>query len=233
MYPMRVIRKLLSQLGDFRISILLPLLVWQTPVGAQSLEVMLSDDDGEPISDAVIELLLPQELAAQYQAPAEHFIDQLDKEFVPHVTTVVAGGEIGFPNSDAILHHVYSFSAPRTFNIPLYGRGENDDYRETFPESGVVEIGCNIHDWMLAYIYVGESQLMAISGAEGNAVLDDLPSGDFQLQIWHARLDEPANVMVRDVSLAEGERATIELQVSLQRDRRIRRAPSANRNRYR
>lgn len=224
----------MSQVDSLQASILFMFfLALQSPAGAQSLQVILSDNNGDPVSDAVIELLLPAELGAQYQSPGEHFIDQLDKEFVPHVTTVVAGGEIGFPNSDAILHHVYSFSTPRTFNIPLYGRGENDDYRQSFPDSGVVEIGCNIHDWMLAYIYVGKTQLMAISDSEGSAIIENLPPGDFQLQIWHARLDEPANVMVRDISLVEGERSSIELALSLQRDRRIRRAPSANRNRYR
>ena len=239
MHPLRIVCKLLGAHGNRWLLMLLiaglvlPVLVWPSPVAAQSLEVVLSDGDGEPVADAVIELLLPADLRAQFQAPAERIIDQIDKEFVPHVTTIVAGGEIGFPNSDAILHHVYSFSSPRTFNIPLYGRGENDGYRETFPDSGVVEIGCNIHDWMLAYIYIGESQLTAISTASGRAVLADPPAGDFQLKIWHAQLDEPGNVMVRDISLIEGESTTIEVQFSLQRDRRIRRAPSANRNRYR
>lgn len=239
MYPMQEGSSLLRVRGNRWLSTLamavlvLPVLVWQSPVVAQSLEVVLRDDDGEPVADAVIELLLPAGLRAQMQASAEHFIDQVDKEFVPHVTTIVAGSEIGFPNSDAILHHVYSFSSPRTFNIPLYGRGENNDYRETFPDPGVVEIGCNIHDWMLAYIYIGESQLTAISTADGRAVLADPPAGDFQLQIWHAQLDERGNVMVRDISLIAGESVTVELQISLQRDRRIRRAPSANRNRYR
>jgi len=231
MYPMRIIKKLLVVFQAP--SLVLLALSWQSPAVAQTLEVILTDTNGESVGDAVIELLLPEELGDQYQEASEHVIDQVDKEFVPHITTVVAGSEIAFPNSDAILHHVYSFSSPRTFNIPLYGRGENRDYRETFPNPGVVEIGCNIHDWMLAYVYVGASQLMAITTADGSAVLDGLPVGDFRLQVWHARLDESANVMLRDVSVVAGQRTTIELQVSLQRDRRIRRAPSVNRNRYR
>lgn len=201
-------------------------------LSAQELSVLITNDEGEALSDAVVELLLPVELAANYRTPLAHMVDQIDKEFVPHITTIVAGSEINFPNSDSILHHVYSFSPARTFNIPLYGRGENHDYFESFPTAGIVEIGCNIHDWMLAYIYVGESELMAISGDDGKAVLSKLPSGSFQLRIWHSRLAEPGNVMLSDVTIASGESQTLSFQVSLQRDRRIRRAPSASRTRY-
>ena len=209
------------------------LALYHTQLTAQSIEFVLRDTEGQPVPDAVIELLLPSDLRAGYQSRTSHVVDQLDKEFVPHVTAVVAGNEVSFPNSDAILHHVYSFSPARSFNIPLYGRGESNDYVEAFPDSGVVEIGCNIHDWMLAYIYVGESNLMAITDAEGAASLKELPVGDYELRIWHARIDAADNVMTQTVTLQQGISTAVELQVPLQRDRRIRRAPSADRSRYR
>ncbi len=140
---------------------------------------------------------------------------------------------MSFPNSDDILHHVYSFSAANTFNIPLYGQGENNDYFEVFPETGIVEIGCNIHDWMLAYIYVGETSLMAVSDEYGMAGLQNLPAGSYQLRVWHDRLASDGNVLLQDVTLTEGASAELQLSLELQRDRRLRRAPSANRSRYR
>ena len=223
--------------GTNRNSILLALTVvvlasWHVRSQAQSLELVITDSEGNGLSEAVIEILLPEELLANYQTQEMHTVDQVDKEFVPHVTTVVAGSEINFPNSDSILHHVYSFSPARTFNIPLYGRGENHDFFESFPTPGVVEIGCNIHDWMLAYIYVSESNLVAISGPEGRAVIDQLPEGQFRLKIWHSRLAQPDNFLVREVTLEQGETLMLEVQVALQRDRRIRRAPSASGTRY-
>lgn len=200
---------------------------------AQSLQLQLSSAEGEPVSGAVIELLLPEAMRADYQQPQQTAIDQVDKEFVPHISTVVIGSEVSFPNSDDILHHVYSFSEANTFNIPLYGRGENDDYFEVFPRPGIVEIGCNIHDWMLAYIYVGETSLMAVTDENGLASLQDLPAGNFQLRLWHERLASDGNVLLEDLSLTEGETAELQLSIELQRDRRLRRAPSANRSRYR
>lgn len=200
---------------------------------AQELHVQLVDDDGQALSGAVVEVLVPTALQAQYRQPRTVSVDQVDKEFVPHVTAIVAGSEVRFPNSDDILHHVYSFSPAREFNIPLYGRGENVDYLEPFPEPGVVEIGCNIHDWMLAYIYVGETGLLAITDASGSATLGDLPAGEFQVKIWHSRLDAEQNMRIETVRLSVDTSSELSLQLGLQRDRRLRRAPSATRTRYR
>ncbi|GAB5498882.1 MAG: hypothetical protein PsegKO_11930 [Pseudohongiellaceae bacterium] len=202
-------------------------------LAAQELRVSLADSEGNALSEAVIELVLPEAQREIFRQPKEASVDQVDKEFIPRVTYIVAGSEVRFPNSDDILHHVYSFSPARTFNIPLYGRDENINYSEPFPNAGVVEIGCNIHDWMLAYIYVGETSLMAMTDAGGSAVLRDLPAGEFQLKIWHSQLDADQNMLNETVQLQDGEISELSLQVELQRDRRLRRAPSANRTRYR
>ena len=101
----------------------LVLLLCEAAVG-QGLRVTVVDTDQQPIAGAVVELMLPDSLRQEYALAAAIQIDQLDKEFVPTVSTVVAGGSVSFPNSDDILHHVYSFSAIKTFNIPLFGKGD-------------------------------------------------------------------------------------------------------------
>lgn len=193
--------------------------------------VEITDSEGEPISEAVVEILVPESIFAEFNVISSAQVDQVDKEFVPTVSTVVVGSEVSFPNSDEILHHVYSFSPVKSFNIPLYGQGDNDDFAETFDQVGVVEIGCNIHDWMLAYIYVGETNLMAISDTTGQANIDSIPSGEYEVKIWHPRLAE--EIDLQTVHIEPGVDASIQIQLELARDRRVRRAPSANRNRYR
>jgi hypothetical protein len=74
---------------------------------------------------------------------------------------------------------------------------------------------------------------MAMTDAGGSAVLRDLPAGEFQLKIWHSQLDADQNMLNETVQLQDGEISELSLQVELQRDRRLRRAPSANRTRYR
>lgn len=199
----------------------------------QSLSVEFTDSEGNAISDVVVEVLLPENLQAEYRIDADVLVDQVDKEFVPHVSTVVKGHEVGFPNSDEILHHVYSFSPINSFNIPLYGKGEQSDFSQEFLSTGVVEIGCNIHDWMLAYIYVAETSLTAVSDELGKAVINSIPEGEYELRIWHPRLPNKAEAMANSATFNATEQTELQLTLPLQRDRRIRRAPSANRTRYR
>jgi len=124
--------------------------------------VQFVDGDGQALESVIVELVLLDSIVHECQQPNEIAVDQVDGEFVPTVSVISAGNAVSFPNSNDILHHVYSFSPAKTFNIPLYGRGSNTDYREEFVTAGAVEIGCNIHDWMLAYIYVAETELTAL-----------------------------------------------------------------------
>jgi plastocyanin len=200
---------------------------------AQFLSVQLNDEEGNPISDAVIEILLPDEMRSEYQSKADATVDQRDKEFVPNMLTIVSGNSVSFPNSDDILHHVYSFSPTVSFNIPLYGKGTSDQYSQTFNSVGVVEIGCNVHDWMLAYIYVAETSLSAISDDNGLAILETVPAGTFELLIWHSRLTDNDIAMTYTIEFVDGEQVNLSYTLELKRDRRIRRSPSSNRTRYR
>jgi plastocyanin len=199
---------------------------------AQTLSVTLLDQNANPVEGAVIELLVSDELKGNFQNTTDIVVDQVDKEFVPRVSIVVAGNQVSFPNSDDILHHVYSFAPINTFNIPLYGREEEARFSQEFPISGVVEIGCNIHDWMLAYIYVSETALSSISDSGGLASLLDLPLGNYQLRVWHPRLSESDNNLIVDVEISAEATTNLDLSLELERERKIRRAPSSSKNRY-
>lgn len=207
--------------------------VISAPLVAEEVSLRLLNSSGEPIQGAVFELFSGSAESPTRRPANETQIDQLDKEFIPTVTAIVAGESVSFPNSDDILHHVYSFSPAKTFDTPLYGRDANREYSELFDVPGVVEIGCNIHDWMLAYIYIGESELMAVSDGSGIATLEDIAPGEYTLKVWHSRLDAPQNFLEQTLVVEAGRSVEMEMTLDLMRDRRVRRAPSANRKRYR
>lgn len=150
---------------------------------ARELQISVSNQRGEPVADAVIYVVNARTLPA---APVTAVIDQVNKEFVPYVTAVPAGARISFPNNDKIRHHVYSFSPAKTFELPLY-KGE-PPAPVVFDKPGIVTLGCNIHDWMTSYVFVGDSTLLAQTGKDGQAVLRDLPDGELTLELWHPRL---------------------------------------------
>jgi plastocyanin len=115
-------------------------------------------------------------------------IDQVDKQFVPHVSVVRTGTEVSFPNSDHVRHQVYSFSPAKTFNLKLYAGASAAPVK--FDKAGLVVLGCNIHDKMLGFVAVVESPYFAKSDAQGNLVLE-LPAGRYRLRVWHPNLTSP------------------------------------------
>src|SRR5438067_4939799 len=116
---------------------------------AGSLEVMVKDEKGGPVSDAVV-----YASAGAMGSPSKKrtVIDQRDKQFVPYVTALQVGTPVLFPNSDNIRHHVYSFSSAKKFELPLYSGVPAEPV--VFDKVGFVTLGCNIHDWMIAYVAV-------------------------------------------------------------------------------
>ena len=133
-------------------------------------------------------------------APAAMALDQKSREFVPHVLAVRSGTPVYFPNSDAIKHHVYSFSAPKRFEIKLYSGVPREPVR--FDQPGIVALGCNIHDWMLGYVYVSDADYLAVTDAEGRWTLD-LPDGRYRLSFWHPDATEQALEQIVNVPAAE------------------------------
>lgn len=109
-------------------------------------------------------------------------MDQVNRAFVPHVLPVQAGTWVEFPNSDKIRHQVFSVSPARPFTTPLYiGKPARPIQ---FPTSGVVGIGCSIHEQMSAYIIVVDSPYFATT-EKGRASLTDLADGTYEVKVWY------------------------------------------------
>ncbi|MCF2949206.1 methylamine utilization protein [Paraglaciecola aquimarina] len=119
----------------------------------------------------------------QSKSPDILVMDQINKQFEPHILIVNKGQTVKFPNSDNIRHHIYSFSKPKPFEIRMYQGGESKNLR--FEESGIVILGCNIHDQMLGYIYITDNEVAKITNSLGQVTLDIKAS---EVQLWHARL---------------------------------------------
>lgn len=193
-----------------------------------SVRVEIKDPKGAPVADAVASLTALANPTVP-KAPADPVVILQDKEeFEPYVTPLVVGSRVSFPNRDKVDHHVFSFSKAKSFDIPLY-RGEARELI-TFDQPGIVRIGCNIHDWMAAYIVVLATPHFAKSPADGTAPISGLPSGRYKLEVWHPRLSVPAE---REVVVDASNPATQVISVTLGVDRRIRRAPESDAGGYR
>ena len=126
---------------------------------------------------------------------------------------------MSFPNRDNIRHHVYSFSSSKKFELPLYIGTPAAPV--AFSKPGVVALGCNIHDWMLAYIYVVTTPYFAKTAADSKAHLEGLAPGAWDARVWHPRLKGEPEKTAKPLTLGGGEPAQVAFVVSLKTEWRI------------
>jgi hypothetical protein len=148
----------------------------------------------------------------------------VDKEFLPKVQAVLVGTPLTFPNRDDVRHQVYSFSPAKRFELPLY---TGIPQAVVFDKPGVVVLGCNIHDWMVGYVYVSESPYFAKTNAEGKALLTDLPPRAYVVRAWHPQLGVAEETTRKNVDATRARRAEVVWTLNLKPEVKIRRAPTS------
>jgi len=192
---------------------------------AAEMHALVRDHKGKFVADAVVLAVAADPRAAlRARAPADA-VDQVDKQFVPYVKPIFMGSIVRFPNSDNIRHQVYSFSPAKKFELPLYSG--TDAAPIVFDKPGVVVLGCNIHDWMIGYIYVSETPFFAKTGPLGTAVISDMPAGEYRVRIWHPNMDHGEETTGQLVTLTADTPANAEWQIGLRPNIRVPRVTGA------
>lgn len=153
--------------------------------GASSLQVQLKNQQGQPLANAVVSLQGPLGVPS---SPPVAIMDQVQKQFLPAVLAVRSGTRVSFPNRDDIRHQVYSFSPAKRFELRLYKGTPSEPV--LFDKPGLVVLGCNIHDWMVGYIYVTDDPWFAVSDEAGQLHIDGLPAGRYQVTLWHPQMTD-------------------------------------------
>ncbi len=197
-----------------RFVVLVCALMFATSSAAADLAVTVKTAGGRPVADAVVTLYptsgTPPMSQAHFDWPMR--MAQQHLQFSPFVLIVPVGATVAFPNLDSVRHHVYSFSPAHPFQLKLYGRDETRTVR--FDKVGVIALGCNIHDQMIAFIKVVDTPYAAKTGPDGQAVLHDLPAGAATMRVWHPYMKTAGNEVVRPIAMhgADHEAVTAEVR---------------------
>jgi plastocyanin len=181
---------------------------------AATLVITVETSDGRAVPGAVV-TARPLDGPARKPAPVHAVMDQVNRTFVPDLMVIPVGSTVTFPNSDSVSHQIYSFSPAKRFQLPLYhGRPYPPVH---FDQAGVVTLGCNIHDEMVAYLLVTDAPSYGRTDANG-AWSAEVPRGRYQISIWHPRLRDDAADLERELTVRDTDRAelTIRLVKSLQ-----------------
>ncbi len=196
---------------------------------AGSVAAIVKDAKGAPVPDAVVFAL--GKGTNSKTARTQIIIDQRDKQFIPYVTALQVGTSVFFANTDNIRHHVYSFSPARKFELPLYSGIPAKPI--VFDRVGFVTLGCNIHDWMIAYVAVLPTPYFQVTDEKGRALLEHLPAGDYTIESWHPLLKGSPERDAQQVTISASGRNELLFGLDLKPDFRSKRAPDLSTGGYR
>jgi plastocyanin len=164
------------------------------PLGAEELHgrIDLVGKDGKPVrgGDPTQAVVYFEPANAQHSAKAPETPFKMvtkNKEFSPHVLAVPVGSRVLFPNQDPILHNVFSVSPGNAFDLGVYRTGPPKEKR--MDHAGLVRVYCNVHQQMVAYILVLDTNYYTTPAADGTFRLSGLPKGPGKLTVWHEQAD--------------------------------------------
>ena len=131
-------------------------------------------------------------------------IDQNGCMYIPHVIGMMAGQELKFLNSDAILHNVHGLpKVNREFNLGMPASLTEKSVTLNQPEP-LFPVKCDVHPWMNAYVAVMTHPFWAVTGEDGAYTIGNLPAGTYNIEAWHERL----GTQTAEVTVADGETAS-------------------------
>jgi len=161
--------------------------------------------DGHPLGGVIV-TARPSAGPMHSAAPVAAAMDQVNRAFAPDLLVIPVGSSVAFPNSDSVSHQIYSFSPAKRFQLPLY-RGK--PYPPVvFDQPGLVTLGCNIHDEMLAYVVVTDAPFFGPTNKTGTWSAD-VPGGSYRISIWHPRLRDDAKYLEGEVTASEAAGGTL------------------------
>jgi plastocyanin len=152
-------------------------------------------------------VVLLEDVPAQRKAKKNTavLVDQRDMIFLPRVVAIQHGQKIRFENNDLCNHSVMAASTvpANQFNIVA---SPNQPYEHVFvPQKHPVQVGCALHPWMRAWVYVVPHPWFSVSDAQGKFRIERIPSGKYSVWIRHADsgLQERQHIQVEAGKTAE------------------------------
>jgi plastocyanin len=148
-------------------------------------------------------------------------MDQRNLEFRPHVLPVLVGSTVRFPNNDQVNHNIFSMSRTKKFNLGSYKPG--DSKAVLFDKPGIVELRCDVHAEMAAYVLVMKNPYFSVTDKKGSfEILDasyfkktglagaaDLLPGKYFIKTWH----EKQKTQKKALTISEDGDVTVQLNL--------------------
>jgi hypothetical protein len=133
--------------------------------------------------------------------------------YEPYVFGMMTGQKLVVKNSDKILHNVHIDPNP---DGPNAGKAKNVAQA---PGGGVIsasfpapedflKIRCDVHPWMYAYACVVDNPFFAVTDAQGNFVISNVPPGDYTLTASHRKANSGRGGEMQEITVTAGQTTT-------------------------
>ena len=116
-------------------------------------------------------------------------VDNKKCAFHPHAQVGVEGQTLVVRNNDPMLHNTHMYLHTITvFNaaLPITGM----EIKRPIRKAGLWDIKCDAHTFMRGYLYIADNPYLAVTDAEGNFSIKDIPAGAYNVKVWHEALGE-------------------------------------------
>ena len=117
-------------------------------------------------------------------------LDQKNCVYVPYVSAMQTTQPVHVRNSDPFMHNVHPIPAAdtgnKTANQAQFAKAADLKFSFPNPEPFLM-FKCDVHPWMLSYVYVVNHPYFAVSQKDGTYKISGLPKGKYTLVAHHRR----------------------------------------------
>ena len=170
-------------------------------------ETLVINKESKGIGNVVVYLYLKREddpppIHESYtsEAEAKVTLDNLQCRFDPHVCLLRTSQTLVVGNKDEVGHNTKIDALNNTAINPLTPAGESFEHQFPSEERGPIGVSCSIHPWMSGWIVVRDNPYFAVTDANGDFEIKNLPAGNWTMQVWHERTRRIANVSLNGKS---------------------------------
>jgi|GEM_PF-241595 len=183
-------------------------------------ERLIVDESTKGIKNALVYIPNPSAVnpdAEKAASSARFEFDQKNCAFDPHVMVVMSGSEVQLKSSDPVTHNV-NIRLVNTLGNTLMSAGGTAAVTAGDPERRPGQIVCDIHNWMQAWWMVLDSPYFAVTDAEGNFEIQDVPAGTQRVVVWQEAVQRGGFVTAPggdDVQIKPGEPTVQDYSIDL------------------
>jgi hypothetical protein len=144
--------------------------------------------EGNGVANVFVWLRKAPDGAPQVETPTEPILyDQKGCQFVPHAVVVQTSQPVKVVSSDAVPHNVHTYPVKNSAVNQIIPPNDKSGLMVEYSDAEItpVRVKCDIHPWMLGWHFPIDHPYVALTDANGNFKIENLPAGTHELRIWH------------------------------------------------